>query len=628
VPDTVTTGKDHLTLSIVGTGVYLALPSNCPSVEELHSWIPHACRGIQSPLLPTDVESDEDAVAIDADRLAPEKKLEQIPGFDRDFYLAMNPDVRGAGIDPEVHFRENGWKEGRDPNPFFSTRFYLETSPDVREAGINPFEHFLNAGHAEGRLGKQPGGYRAQVVAGLKSLEKTAADWVRKDEVILLSEADIAARLSKAASGRTNGIVVAFSHDDYTKNIGGIQLCLALEQNAFALKDCCYVQINPWQPLPVLSTRDQSDVLLSFSIDGKPVGNCWSRDLLSGLKIASGNTTGGANSLIVHALHGHSVDFIIALYKAIAPREAFFWLHDYFSVCTGFNLLRNCVSFCGAPKQSSQACAICVFGDSRPAHINAIERLFAAIDFTVVGPSLFVTDYWKNTVALPHSSLVAHEHCSVVEDGCRVDFPELKIGPNKLKLPKKLRIAFLGQPVAHKGWPVFRDLVLQQCANPNYEFIHLGTHPDGSLPVHFREVRVTPGNTNAMVDALRLERIDAVVQWSIWPETFCITAHEALAAGAIVITSTASGNIPCLVEKVGAGLIFDSEQALWSAFASDEVALYVAQRKQKGIPCGSLKFSGMTADLVRHYQKPPNAKGRSTNNRVASSNKQPVVRAK
>jgi len=628
VPDSVSSGSDMLTLSIVGTNVFLALPKSAPSVEEIHSWIPTGCRGAIMLAAENNQLSDAELIEEVVEESETEKINDKPPGFDRDFYLAMNPDVRGAGIDPEVHFRDCGWKEGRDPNPFFSTRFYLETSPDVREAGINPFEHFLNAGYAEGRLGKRPGGYRAQVLASLKSMKQTVADWERRDEVILLPVAEITAKLVKAATGRKNGIVVALSHDDYTKNIGGIQLCLALEQKAFASKDCCYVQINPWQPLPVLSKRTETDTMLTFSIDGKPAGSCWSRDLMSGLVAASSKTQAGFNSLVVHALHGHSVDFIMAMHRKLAPKQAFFWLHDYFSICTGYNLLRNGVSYCGAPAQSSQACSVCVYGDSRAKHVEEIKQLFSAVNFTVIGPSEFVTAYWKNAVSLPHASLVAHEHCEVVEEGCRVDFSELKFDAKKLKLPKKLRIAFMGQPVAHKGWPVFRDLVLQQCANPNYEFIHLGTHPDGSLPVHFREVRVTPENTNAMVDALKLERIDAVVQWSIWPETFCITAHEALAAGAVVITSSASGNIPCIVGKVGTGLVFENEQALWSAFADDDVARYVAQQKQKGLPCGSLKFSGMTADLAKVDQTQAAARNGVSSNRVASANKKSGVRNK
>ena len=41
------------------------------------------------------------------------------PLFDRDWYLAMNPDVAVAGADPWRHYLRHGAAEGRDPNPLF-----------------------------------------------------------------------------------------------------------------------------------------------------------------------------------------------------------------------------------------------------------------------------------------------------------------------------------------------------------------------------------------------------------------------------------------------------------------------------------------------------------------------------
>lgn len=74
-----------------------------------------------------------------------------LPGFDRAYYLANNPDVKATGRDPQAHFLEYGWKEGRDPSWGFSLSRYLHANPDVREAGVNPLMHFLEFGLAEGR---------------------------------------------------------------------------------------------------------------------------------------------------------------------------------------------------------------------------------------------------------------------------------------------------------------------------------------------------------------------------------------------------------------------------------------------------------------------------------------------
>jgi len=71
--------------------------------------------------------------------------------FDVAWYLASNPDVAAAGIDPAEHYLRHGAYEGRDPSPRFASRHYLDTYPDVAAVGMNPLVHYLRHGRAEGR---------------------------------------------------------------------------------------------------------------------------------------------------------------------------------------------------------------------------------------------------------------------------------------------------------------------------------------------------------------------------------------------------------------------------------------------------------------------------------------------
>ena len=71
--------------------------------------------------------------------------------FDTNWYLAHNPDVKAAGIDPLIHYEEYGWKEGRDPSAAFSTSGYLAANPDVKAAGVDPLLHYLEYGQSEAR---------------------------------------------------------------------------------------------------------------------------------------------------------------------------------------------------------------------------------------------------------------------------------------------------------------------------------------------------------------------------------------------------------------------------------------------------------------------------------------------
>ena len=75
----------------------------------------------------------------------------QHPGFDPGYYLAHNPDVKAAGVDPYTHYIDNGWKEGRDPSAGFSTSYYLAANPDVAAAGVNPLMQFETDGWKQGR---------------------------------------------------------------------------------------------------------------------------------------------------------------------------------------------------------------------------------------------------------------------------------------------------------------------------------------------------------------------------------------------------------------------------------------------------------------------------------------------
>ncbi len=71
--------------------------------------------------------------------------------FDATWYLAHNPDVAAARLDPLRHYLDYGWKEGRDPNAYFSTAWYLNQNPDVAAAGVNPLQHYADHGWREGR---------------------------------------------------------------------------------------------------------------------------------------------------------------------------------------------------------------------------------------------------------------------------------------------------------------------------------------------------------------------------------------------------------------------------------------------------------------------------------------------
>ncbi|URQ74226.1 MAG: DUF616 domain-containing protein [Candidatus Ochrobactrum gambitense] len=72
--------------------------------------------------------------------------------FDKEWYIAHNPDVKSAGVNPVIHFMRNGDREGRNPGPFFDGHRYLQANPDVRQAQFNSLLHYLKYGRTERRL--------------------------------------------------------------------------------------------------------------------------------------------------------------------------------------------------------------------------------------------------------------------------------------------------------------------------------------------------------------------------------------------------------------------------------------------------------------------------------------------
>ena len=78
--------------------------------------------------------------------------------FDAAYYVAQNPDVGAAGLDPYQHLMTYGWREGRDPSLAFSTSKYLAANPDVAAAALNPLLHYEAYGRSEGRAAFPVGG--------------------------------------------------------------------------------------------------------------------------------------------------------------------------------------------------------------------------------------------------------------------------------------------------------------------------------------------------------------------------------------------------------------------------------------------------------------------------------------
>lgn len=505
--------------------------------------------------------------------------------FDANYYLAANPDVAAAGVDPLDHFLNTGWREGRNPTLWFSVSHYLDFYPDVAAAGINPFVHYLMAGKSEGRSPRHNLGFRYDVISSLQPIDeqvehaRTSSPKRKRARIERLRDA-----LKGATRLGTKGLYLTVSHDDFTENFGGVQLVLMRESSAVDAMGYDHLHLFPALPLPVVEL-ETSDPLIGVLINRERAGFFKASEIAKELAEVSPAIVN--RPFAVHSLIGHSASSIVSILKAVGCRSGWYWVHDYSSICAGYTLLRNDVEFCGGPPPSSTACSICVYGPARSRQTKVHEHLFEELDLTVLAPSQAALDVWKASVSILAPAKV-HKHLLISMSKEKADAQrKSRTGP--------LRVAYVGLPVTHKGWPVFRELAVSFADDPRYEFFHVGKNPQG-IPATFKEVAVGPTDLDEMIRTLTELDVDVALLWSLWPETFCIAAVETLRAGAAVITFKDSGNVAALVRDTGFGAVLDSEKELMALFDTGKIVDVVMRTRPAGL---TAEFSDMTADFLK-----------------------------
>ena len=114
--------------------------------------------------------------------------------------------------------------------------------------------------------------------------------------------------------------------------------------------------------------------------------------------------------------------------------------------------------------------------------------------------------------------------------------------------------------------------------------------------MRFVEVRVNSKHRDEMIDRIEELEIDVAIVWSLWPETFCIAAYEAVAAGAMVVTPSYSGNVARMVAETGKGIVLRDERELMQFFESSEVRQLA--RSKRAVERFKLEFGDLTAAFV------------------------------
>jgi hypothetical protein len=494
------------------------------------------------------------------------------PHFDFAYYAYENPEAAAAGLDELEHYYFLGWRKLANPTAWFDTAAYLTANPDVLASGENPFWHYIFKGRAEGRAPRRPRGLERRILESLLPPEARGGD-SRAPDLPRLSAEALAERLTARLVG-ASGLVFSVSHDDYLTINGGAQLCIAEEEAAFRAQGWAYLHACPLRGVGVLKQLPAAWTETRLALDGEEAGVASDAEIARALQLIA---PAPARALIVHCLLGHSVDGLLTIEAALQPDERHYWLHDFSSLCTSYNLLRNDVAFCGAPPPESPACGICIHGETRRAHLAELARLFERCRFTVLAPSARALELWLGSTSLPYAEarVVAHaglepidEPLDLAEDG--------EIGQET----RPVRVAFVGLPSIAKGWLTY-ERILETCGDlVAYALHHFANKQDlrprkGLVSI---ETTVRSDNRDLMRDRLIERRIDLVVAPAEWPETFSFVAFEALAAGADILTLGCSGNVAALVEAERRGRVFASADELVAFFVSGKAIAYARER--------------------------------------------------
>ena len=347
--------------------------------------------------------------------------------------------------------------------------------------------------------------------------------------------------------------VLAFARADYRCSASGIEKYLGEEQGALNAREISCVVVVPFRT----KRNGKLDAWLSrywgVVADGEWKGFWRAREFAN---LLAGFHLDGACLLEIQLHHAqeYSLEFLASfLTTTTAPVRLF--VHDYHAICAQNQMLRNGRTFCGIGAPSPEKCTGCASWQEPyySAMRDFLERLRGRLAILLPSEAagrVFLGAYpeWSgNTRVVPHW---------LPAGGAQIAPTGSSAGT--------LKIGFVGLPSTVKGWDVFTR-VGQELANRGapYEFFHFGK-PRGDCPefVRVESVSFVRDGREAMTEALRRVGVDAVVLWSIWPETYCYALYEALQAGTMILAPPESGNVADEIRRSGVGIVLDDEAAL------------------------------------------------------------------
>ena len=471
---------------------------------------------------------------------------------DADFYQAFFPDEIISDCDR--HFDEAGWRFGLNPTAWFNTKFYLDFYVDVAQSGMNPFVHFVNQGFRESRIPNDSSFRNFVAVLGGSSVELEARSWHDPNQRFKMADLSVMQRLVSKKKIKGGAVVVSLGHSRYLSDVGGIQLYTYVEAQKFNELGINYIHVAPSKPLPILADRLQKDQCVNITFNNEELpGDVLLSDLTEIVAAACPNIP--PISVIVNSLYGWSPELLTPIIKQMSAERHFWVFHDYSTFCSNSTLSFENVSSCHNPAIGSAICSTCRFGRKRAEHVERINELLESHDWQLVTPSPSTSANIVKFLKVDLSEVLTIPH------------GQIHNGRKLRTFQEKPRIAFVGHPVINKGWLRFLNFI--DLAMKDFDFYHFGAVNSNEPGVRYFPLVNQFGNLNMARDLLVEHQIDAVFICPTWEETFCFVAYESLAAGCQIICNTKSGNV--VDASIGHSILLEVEDAHSVARVKSEV---------------------------------------------------------
>lgn len=346
-------------------------------------------------------------------------------------------------------------------------------------------------------------------------------------------------------------VSIFLSFGNFLKNDGGVDKVIAEQVSMLNDHGIGVIQIAPVQ---LGGFRLKNLPIFSVVINGRYEKLVTENEFFSLIREVNTNNI-VVKGVVVHHLKKFEFSFLQRLFNSISGM-IFLYLHDYYLICDQYFLLRNNESFCGEAPPSKIKCTGCEYYKPNNIRIEKTRELLQLYSdrLCYVSPSMITKRIVNNVYPRIRIEVIPHQLC--IDKYFDID------------ISNKIKVAYIGKYVDQKGRSVWEKLA--KCLKRNtdcWELMYFGNSQDPMDNIEKCYVQTSKENPQAMTKALREKKVNIALLWSLSPETYSYTYYEAYASNAFILTNSKSGNITDMVQKNKNGLVFDSENELFSFFS-------------------------------------------------------------